>query len=241
MDSGALRTPGGATARVGSPGVAGDSRRSLVLATALTTVAVLLGAAVLAATQPGPVALATATPTTTAPGAGAQDGGGPTVGAAPGELADAVIRSTTVPAPITAAPATAAPTTAPSVPPTGGPYPTPASTPVTTTPVTTTPVTAVPAAAAGSATSRPVPGEAAYLACVRQRESRGQYGVINSSSGAGGAYQFLPDTWAATARHAGRPDLATRSAFTASPADQDLMARHLLRWQGRSHWAGWGC
>jgi len=80
-----------------------------------------------------------------------------------------------------------------------------------------------------------------YLDCVVGRESRGNYGAVNSSSGAGGAYQFMPSTWNNTAAHAGRPDLIGVHPSQASPADQDAMAATLYQWQGGSPWAGPGC
>ena len=46
-----------------------------------------------------------------------------------------------------------------------------------------------------------------FLSCVRQRESRGNYGVVNPSGPYYGAYQFLASTWNITAQHAGRLDL----------------------------------
>ncbi len=78
------------------------------------------------------------------------------------------------------------------------------------------------------------------LACIKQRESRGQYGVVNSSSGAAGAYQFMPGTWNNTARSAGRADLVGVNPANASAADQDAMAQHLLATQGLGPWGG-GC
>ena len=78
------------------------------------------------------------------------------------------------------------------------------------------------------------------LACIKQRESRGQYGVVNSSSGAAGAYQFMPSTWNNTARSAGRADLVGVSPANASAADQDAMAQHLMATQGLGPWGG-GC
>jgi hypothetical protein len=79
-----------------------------------------------------------------------------------------------------------------------------------------------------------------FLNCVRNRESRGQYSAVNGSSGAAGAYQFMPGTARATAMHAGRPDLANRPVTSWSPADQDAMAAHLYSWQGAAPWGG-GC
>lgn len=94
-----------------------------------------------------------------------------------------------------------------------------------------------------TATVRPkttIPGSG-YLDCVRRRESRAQYGVVNPGSSAGGAYQFLPATWDATARRAGRYDLVGVHPSRAARRDQDAMAAYLLSWQGRQHWAGPGC
>ncbi len=79
-----------------------------------------------------------------------------------------------------------------------------------------------------------------FLACVRQRESNGQY-AINTGNGYYGAYQFLQSTWDNTAAHAGRSDLIGRRPSDASPADQDAMAQALLAWQGTAPWGGPGC
>jgi len=78
------------------------------------------------------------------------------------------------------------------------------------------------------------------LDCIKHRESRGEYGVVNSSSGAAGAYQFMPGTWNNTARSAGRTDLVGVNPANASAADQDAMARQLLATQGLGPWGG-GC
>jgi hypothetical protein len=77
-----------------------------------------------------------------------------------------------------------------------------------------------------------------FLNCVRNRESRGQYSAVNRSSGAAGAYQFMPQTARNTAMHAGRPDLANRPVTSWSAADQDAMAAHLYSWQGSAPWGG---
>ena len=76
------------------------------------------------------------------------------------------------------------------------------------------------------------------LDCIKHRESRGQYDVVNSSSGAAGAYQFMPGTWNTNAAAAGRPDLVGVNPANASPADQDAMAQHLLATQGMRPWGG---
>ncbi|HEY7438539.1 MAG TPA: transglycosylase family protein [Acidimicrobiia bacterium] len=90
----------------------------------------------------------------------------------------------------------------------------------------------------GSATWSGGPG--GVLACIRHRESRGDYGAINPSSGTAGAYQFMPGTWNNTARSSGRGDLVGVNPANASPADQDAMARQLLATQGLGPWGG-GC
>ena len=76
------------------------------------------------------------------------------------------------------------------------------------------------------------------LDCIRHRESRGQYDVVNTSSGAAGAYQFMPGTWNTNAAAAGRQDLVGVNPANASPADQDAMAQHLLATQGLGPWGG---
>ena len=78
----------------------------------------------------------------------------------------------------------------------------------------------------------------AFLACVRERESHGNYGVINPAGPWYGAYQFAASTWNITARHAGRLDLVGVLPSNASPADQDAMAWHLYQWQGSGPWGG---
>ncbi len=78
------------------------------------------------------------------------------------------------------------------------------------------------------------------LECIKHRESRGQYDVVNTSSGAAGAYQFMPGTWNNNATSAGRTDLVGVNPSNASPEDQDAMAQHLLATQGLGPWGG-GC
>jgi hypothetical protein len=90
----------------------------------------------------------------------------------------------------------------------------------------------------GSGGGGGAPSGDAFLACVRQRESRGNYTVVNPSGPYYGAYQFLSSTWNVTARHAGRLDLVGVLPSNASPADQDAMAWHLYQWQGSGPWGG---
>lgn len=80
--------------------------------------------------------------------------------------------------------------------------------------------------------------EAAFLACVRQRESGGNYSVISSNGLWFGAYQMTRQTWNSTAQRAGRPDLVGVPPNQASPGDQDYLALVLYRWLGKSPWGG---
>lgn len=105
-------------------------------------------------------------------------------------------------------------------------------------------------AAASAPTARPAPRppvgsvtggsvhDHPFLACVRHRESRGNYGVVNPAGPWYGAYQFARSTWNATAAHAGRYDLVGVVPSAASPADQDAMAWALYQWQGSRPWGG---
>jgi peptidoglycan hydrolase CwlO-like protein len=77
-----------------------------------------------------------------------------------------------------------------------------------------------------------------FLACVRMRESGGNYSAVNPSGPYLGAYQFLQSTWNVTAAHAGRADLVGLPPNQASPYDQDEMAWALYQWQGPGPWGG---
>lgn len=76
------------------------------------------------------------------------------------------------------------------------------------------------------------------LACVRNRESHGNYAAVNRRSRAAGAYQFLQGTWNSTAARAGRPDLVGVFPAAARPLDQDYLAVHLMDAQGYAPWVG---
>jgi hypothetical protein len=125
---------------------------------------------------------------------------------------------------------------------------TPESTAAVAAPESTAAVAAPESTAAPAASSEPVsspvvsssdPGP--FLACVRNRESGGDYSVHNEGdSGASGAYQFLPGTWDSIAASVGRFDLVGVDPAQASPADQDAMAQALYAQQGAAPWGG-GC
>jgi peptidoglycan hydrolase-like protein with peptidoglycan-binding domain len=63
---------------------------------------------------------------------------------------------------------------------------------------------------------------------IVQCESGGNYSAVNPSSGAGGAYQILPSTWAAYGGQ-GLPQ-------DASPAEQGRIASEIYAHQGPSAW-----
>ena len=86
-----------------------------------------------------------------------------------------------------------------------------------------------------------IPGFAspqAYLACVKDRESRGDYSAVSPDGQFFGAYQIDQVTWNNTAQHAGMLNVYEIQPNLAAPADQDALAMALLEWQGTSPWAG---
>jgi hypothetical protein len=135
----------------------------------------------------------------------------------------------TVPAPPTTTPKTLAPVTAPAW---SAPAPSARawSAPAPTTTVAPPPPPPPPPSISGS--------DAEFLACVRARESGGDYGIVDGSGSYMGAYQFSQSTWDSIAWRAGRADLAGRAPNTVSPADQDAMAWATLAISGRSPWGG---
>ncbi len=68
---------------------------------------------------------------------------------------------------------------------------------------------------------------------IKQDESGGSYTEVNPSSGAGGAYQFLPSTWRSNGGQ-GLPE-------NASPAEQDRIAQKVYAEQGTAPWRASGC
>jgi hypothetical protein len=82
-------------------------------------------------------------------------------------------------------------------------------------------------AAAATATTYASDGYSIPSSIV-QCESGGDWGAVNSSSGAAGAYQILPSTWAAYG--------GTGSPEDASPAEQSAIAARIYATQGPSAW-----
>jgi hypothetical protein len=143
----------------------------------------------------------------------------------------------------TAAPTTEAPATTAA--------PTTTAKPATTTttakavvkaqPAPTTAAPAPPTTAAPVVTSPPLSGTAAdlaFLACVRKRESGGNYQIVSANGMYYGAYQFLRSTWDSAAKIAGRPDLVGLAPNTVAPADQDAVALAYYHAVGSSPWGG---
>lgn len=169
----------------------------------------------------------------------------------PGAVADDTQVVMAAPPPSAAPPTTVAPpTTTATAAPTTTARPTTTQAPTTTVRPTTTTTTAKPATTTTTAPPAPAApkveaqvatpggGDAEFLACLRRRESGGNYQAVSSTGLYFGAYQFMISTWDNTARHAGRGDLVGVRPDRAAPADQDAMALALYRWQGKAPWNG---
>jgi peptidoglycan hydrolase-like protein with peptidoglycan-binding domain len=100
-------------------------------------------------------------------------------------------------------------------------------TPVTTTTATTT-TSATGTVSTTSPTSTGASSGYTIPSSIVQCESGGNYSAVNSSSGAGGAYQILPSTWQAYGGE-GLPQ-------DASPAEQGRIASQIYATQGRGAW-----
>jgi hypothetical protein len=108
-------------------------------------------------------------------------------------------------------------------------------------------VLATPVAAPTTTTTAPKPvavappvneSDAAFLACVRQRESGGNYGASDPSGTFLGAYQIYQGGWDSIAAGLGRYDLIGVPPNHASAPDQDAIAVGMLHFYGRSPWGG---
>lgn len=123
-----------------------------------------------------------------------------------------------------------------------------AAPPTTAAPVVTQPpVTVAPRAVQTTTTTVPRPvvtaapvvqSDEAFLACVRQRESRGNYAASDSTGTFLGAYQIYQGGWDSVATRLGRQDLVGIPPNAASPADQDAIALGMLQFHGRAPWGG---
>lgn len=78
-------------------------------------------------------------------------------------------------------------------------------------------------------------GVNSHLQLIKQRESGGDYSAVNPSSGAAGAYQFLPSTWNAVAQQVD-PSYVGVNPAQAPAAIQDKFAQHLYNTGGAGHW-----
>lgn len=126
-------------------------------------------------------------------------------------------------------------------------------------PTTTEPVAVVPAAVGSApsvapATVAPAPqvaptttttvrppvgqSDAEFLACVRFRESRGDYTASDPTGTFLGAYQIYQGGWDSVAASIGRSDLVGVPPNQATPADQDAIAAAMLARSGRAPWGG---
>jgi hypothetical protein len=200
-------------------------RRRVWFAVIVVTAFVLLGVAALVPDRtPSSLAIQPASADETVPQTVSADAPGPDPTAAAPTTTAAPAAETTS----SAGPTTTSTTAAPKR----------ASAPVTTT-TTAAPKLAAPAPVPVT-TPAPVvpPSAAAFLACVRQRESHNNYRAVSPGGTYRGAYQFAQSSWDLTARHAGRSDLVGVPPDQASPADQDAMALALYEWQGAAPWGG---
>jgi len=139
---------------------------------------------------------------------------------------------------VAASPSTEAPTSslvaATTVPPTVAPPPTTVKrvVPAQVSPTTTK-------APAPRVTSPPMTqSDEQFLACVRHRESRGNYSAADPTGTFLGAYQIYQGGWDSVAASVGRHDLVGVPPNLASPADQDEIARAMLASHGRRPWGG---
>ena len=94
---------------------------------------------------------------------------------------------------------------------------------------------AVPPAGPAASTSG-APQLNAFLQCVVQAESSGNYQAISPTGQYMGAFQFSQPTWNEAAQLAGLPALIGVPPYDASPTDQDLLAIALYNADGEQPW-----
>lgn len=125
------------------------------------------------------------------------------------------------------------PTTTTTAPP---PPPPTTTTTVAPTPTTTTTVAATPVTQAAPAAAPSEESNSSIWDCIIAHESGGNPAAVNSSSGAGGLFQFLPSSWIdyGGGAYASLPEYASASA-------QWTIALHAQAVSGWYPWAGDGC
>jgi hypothetical protein len=104
-----------------------------------------------------------------------------------------------------------------------------------------TPPSGAPAAPPGAAPPTPpstggLPPLNAFLRCVVQAESSGNYQAISPTGQYMGAFQFSQPTWDLAAGLAGMPTLSGVPPYQASPRAQDLLAIALYNADGEQPW-----
>jgi hypothetical protein len=111
----------------------------------------------------------------------------------------------------------------------------------------TVPVTSAPSVPVSVAGSVPVtvpvtdPVLNAFLQCVVQAESGGDYSDVSPNGLYMGAFQFSQPTWNIAAPDAGLANLVGTPPNLASPADQDAVAIALYALDGEQPWLGDRC
>ena len=80
---------------------------------------------------------------------------------------------------------------------------------------------------------------AAFMRCVSNRESHGNYKAENPTSTASGRWQFIDASWVSYSKMAGHPGWS--HAASAPPAVQDAVALWVMVNKGRYPWKGKGC
>lgn len=93
-----------------------------------------------------------------------------------------------------------------------------------------------PPASAPPPSSGAAPQLNAFLRCVVQAESSGNYQAISPTGQYMGAFQFSQGTWNEAAQLAGMPTLVGVPPYDASPTDQDLLAIALYNADGEQPW-----
>jgi len=115
------------------------------------------------------------------------------------------------------------------------PSPSTSRTTTSTTQASPSATTTVPPGSAVS-TSSADPSLPAFLQCVLQAESGGNYGAVSPGGDYMGGFQFSQATWNAAAALAGMPQLINVPPNDATPAQQDDLAIALYKADGQQPW-----